>query len=346
MQVLFYSHGALMVTIRDIAQEAGLSIGTVSKILNGKRKRTRSDIIRNAERVNAIARRLNFRPSGAARALVRKRSSMVGILIRNTQAHRFHFLAAYELILGINEQLQAAGYLTALLRVGDIEGKDQEVPRIFEERLIDGLIVVSGMPTEVVSKVQTFFDQAIWLESNVWHPHNCLRRDEVAVGRMVAQALIDASYTDLLWVGYKPSVSNHYSVTERLEGVKLSADAARLAVRVQLLEGNLSISEELIRSLTARTGVIAYNSLMAQTVANTASLVGHHAGRDFGLVSCDSEADGQVTFPQLSRAEFDRFGMGVMAADMFLRMQADPATACVSQVIPGQWTSGTTIRRG
>ncbi len=37
-----------MATIRDIAAEARLSIGTVSKILNGKRKGSRSDVIRNA----------------------------------------------------------------------------------------------------------------------------------------------------------------------------------------------------------------------------------------------------------------------------------------------------------
>jgi LacI family transcriptional regulator len=98
-----------MATIRDIAAEARLSIGTVSKILNGKRKGSRSDVIRNAQRVYAIARRLNFRPNAAARALVRRRSSMVGILLRNTQAHRLHFLAAFELILGMNERLQSAG---------------------------------------------------------------------------------------------------------------------------------------------------------------------------------------------------------------------------------------------
>lgn len=332
-----------MATIRDIAAEARLSIGTVSKILNGKRKGSRSDVIRNAQRVYAIAQRLNFRPNAAARALVRRRSSMVGILLRNTQAHRFHFLAAFELILGINERLQSAGYLTTLLRVGDIAGKDREVPRIFQEKLIDGLIIISGMPPDIVAKIETFFEQAIWVESSVWHPNNCIRRDEVATGELVAQALLDAGCRHLLWVGPPPVASSHFSVAQRLEGARRTAHVAQVPMEIHEPEDPYIISEELVRGLTPRTGVIAYNSLIAQALANQAGRFGKNAGRDFGLVSCDSEADGAVTFPQLSRAEFDRFGMGVAAAEMFLRMQSGLIKKRASQLVSSQWIAGTTL---
>lgn len=331
-----------MATIQDIAREAGLSVGTVSKILNGKRKRTRSDVIANAEHVHAIAKRLNFRPSGAARAMVQQCSYNCGILIRNTPASRYHYLAVYEIILGINERLQQAGYLTTLIRIDDIAQTDVGGPRIFTERLIDGLIVISGMPNDVISKVDLFFEQAVWVESSVWRATRCLRRDEVAAGRMAAEALIQNGCKRIVWFGYELHDNSHYSLNQRLSGAQAAAQAAGIPFEMHPVDIHFVITDEMLGTLKDRTGVIAYNSLIAQAIINAAYLKQLSIGGDYALVSCDSEADGQLTFPQLSRVEFDRFAMGVAAAEMFLQTQQTPEKPCKSSILQGIWIAGQT----
>jgi len=104
-----------------------------------------------------------------------------------------------------------------------------------------------------------------------------------------------------------------------------------------------AIAHELVASLTRDTGVVTYNSLIAESVAHAASLGGRCLARDFSLASCDSEATNKEIFPQLSRVDFDRFGMGVLAADMFLKTQAAAPETSVSAVAPGQWIPGETI---
>src|SRR5438128_542455 len=64
-------------TIKDVARVSGVSIGTVSNVLNGRLTLVRDE---TRQRVLGAARTLNFQPSAAARSLVRGRSRTIGIL--------------------------------------------------------------------------------------------------------------------------------------------------------------------------------------------------------------------------------------------------------------------------
>ena len=58
-----------MATMKDIAVEAGVSIKTVSRILNGENKENWPSSIRRAQQIRDIANRLNFRPNAMARTM-------------------------------------------------------------------------------------------------------------------------------------------------------------------------------------------------------------------------------------------------------------------------------------
>ena len=81
------------VTLKDIAREAGLSVMTVSQILNGKASHASP---RNRELIHEIARRLNYQPNLNARRLVTRKTNIIGLL-EDSMAPSFQFDVTREL---------------------------------------------------------------------------------------------------------------------------------------------------------------------------------------------------------------------------------------------------------
>jgi LacI family transcriptional regulator len=128
------SHKRALTTIHDVAEAAGVSIGTVSKALRGKgrlRDTTR-------ERVRTTANRLGFRPNDLAHSLHRKRSLTVGLL-SNDSYGRF----SIPLLEGIQQTLGNAGMSVFLCNAfDDPERERQHVESLLAKR-VDGVIVTS-----------------------------------------------------------------------------------------------------------------------------------------------------------------------------------------------------------
>jgi LacI family transcriptional regulator len=120
-------------TIRDVARAAGVSVGTVSKALNGSgrlRPETR-------ERVRAEAERLDFRPNDLIKSLLRGRTFTVG-LITTDYFGRFNM----PVIAGIEDALGAAEILVFLCNVRDDPERERRVVSALLAKQVDGIIVM------------------------------------------------------------------------------------------------------------------------------------------------------------------------------------------------------------
>ena len=72
-------------TIKDISQKAQVSIATVSKVLNGDYNKVSDE---TKERILKIADELDYRPNLLARNLVRKKSTIIGLIVPDVSNHR------------------------------------------------------------------------------------------------------------------------------------------------------------------------------------------------------------------------------------------------------------------
>jgi LacI family transcriptional regulator len=218
-----------MKTLKNIAEEAGVTPTTVSNILNGKNKEVRPSARRRALRIREIAARMNYRPHAAARAMRSQRTKQIGVLIRNAPDERYIFLDAYETILGVNESLESAGYTATLIRIGDI--RDLDRLRAFSERLCDGMIVIGPFPEDVVKRVEGEVSHRIWMESYVWRSTGCVRRDEVGAGMTAARHAVEKGYRRILW--FSPAtglaVPDFYS-EDRFAGIRQIAQENNVPV--------------------------------------------------------------------------------------------------------------------
>src|SRR5687767_13170971 len=120
-------------TIRDVAQAAGVAVGTASKALNGRgrlRDETRARVLREAER-------LDFRPNDLIKSLLRGRTFTVG-MITTDYFGRFNM----PVIAGIEDALGSAEILVFLCNVRDDPVRERQVISALLAKKVDGIIVM------------------------------------------------------------------------------------------------------------------------------------------------------------------------------------------------------------
>jgi DNA-binding LacI/PurR family transcriptional regulator len=129
----------MSVTIKDIAQRAGVSTTTVSRILNGResglpiREETRQNVL-------SIAAELGYKPNIMARALRGSRSSLIGVLAQNITS-LFHS----QILRGLNDVAVKRAYRVFLGHVQQQVNIAVDYGSMFEQSHADGILIVGEL---------------------------------------------------------------------------------------------------------------------------------------------------------------------------------------------------------
>ena len=126
-------------TIRELARLSGVSVATVSRVLNDY-----EDVAdKTRERVLKIARELDYTPSAAARSLVRQRSQVIGVVLETGQGHPdLQHPFFQEVLVGLKHRLGAGGY-DLLLFATELPGNGSGNPSFLKRARHHG---VDGSP--------------------------------------------------------------------------------------------------------------------------------------------------------------------------------------------------------
>lgn len=125
------------ITIKDIAKRTGVSVSTVSMVLNGKDYRI-SQATRS--KVKAAARELNYRPNRMAAGLVTRTSKTLGLIIPDITNGYFAEMASV-----IEANCALNGYSLILCSTNDIPEQDVKYVNLLLERSIDGVLLVMAV---------------------------------------------------------------------------------------------------------------------------------------------------------------------------------------------------------
>ncbi len=336
-----------MATLKEVASTAGVSIYTASVVLNDRAKEGRiSD--KRAEQVRQVARDLQYRAHAGARSIRSRRTRQVGVLVPNTPGNRFTHPLAYETILGINEGLQTAGYMVVMARLDDVRKDLAEQSRVFKELVLDGMIVLDSMPREVEMKLEELIPHCVWCDSNVWRDRGCIRRDERQAGQLAGQAAATGGYRHIMMMTYDVKHLDHFSARERFEGVRYAIDATgqKLTVIIEPAIGDASARAAMAAQLQPDTAIICNSVYQAHTLRSIAEEAGKIPGRDFGLVCCDDQHQLDRMWPNLARVSYDRYGMGLAAAEMMTTVLGRGMEHAESKLLASVWLAGTSLTVG
>lgn len=127
----------MRVTIKDVAQKTGLSVSTVSLVLNHKPHRISEE---TKQRVLEAAKEMNYHPNQLAVGLIKKKTNTIGLIIPDITNMFFA-----EIAKGAEVECQKRGYSMILCNTNDSPQKDIDYVNVLLERGVDGIIFVMAV---------------------------------------------------------------------------------------------------------------------------------------------------------------------------------------------------------
>ena len=315
---------AKRVSIKDVAHRAGVSVTTVSHVLNDAPGKRISDDTRS--RVRVAAEELGYRPNGVARSL-RLRRSQILALVSDEIATTPH---AGQIILGAQEAASRRGWLLMLVNSGGDADTELAEIRALQQRQVDGFLYATMYHREIevpdeLRGVPTVLLDARTSDSSF----PSAVPDEVEGGRTATQALIDHGHRRIALANNADDIP---ATRQRLEGYRRALEAAGIQADSELVvsapsatEGGIVAGRKLLDLEHRPTAIFCFNDRMAMGVYHAAAERGLRIPEDLSVVGFDNQeliADGLR--PGLTTVALPHYEMGAWAVEALIRTIEDP----------------------
>lgn len=277
--------GGKPATIRDVARDAGVSIGTVSKALNGRGQLTAE--VR--ERVKLAAGRLNFRPNALAQSLHLRRSFTVG-LITTDSFGRF----SLPLLEGIENALDPQRVAVFVCKPTDDPAHERQHVESLLAKRVDGLIVTSRRtdPRRPIDLLGSDLPVVYAYAQPETDGDSCLLPDDEGGGRLAGEHLVGLGRRRIAHI---TGPDRFTAVVERRRGLVGALRAAGLDLPPELdLAGAWSeawgheAAGRLLASKAAFDAVFCGSDQIARGVADRLREGGVRVPHDVALVGYDN----------------------------------------------------------
>lgn len=296
------------ITIVDIANRAGVSFKTVSRVLNGN-DRVNADL---RDKVLGVMRELNYRPNTAARSLAGSRSFGIGLLIGSG------LFPAYEddssvgpaipsfftsLQSGAIAGCRKAGYQLVIETV-DIRSKRlaAELRQQFQSLRVDGVLLsppLVDMPIVIETLMELDIAVARVMPGSQNKQHFSLSIDDHAAARAMTDYLLEEGHRR---IGFIRGPTTHIAASRRLAG-HLEALGT---LPSNVMEGDFGFDSgmraalDLLRPVDAPTAIFASNDDMAAGVVAAAMRLGLRVPQDLSVAGFDDSPIATLIWPPLT----------------------------------------------
>jgi DNA-binding LacI/PurR family transcriptional regulator len=312
-------------TVHDVAAAAGLSRGTVSRVLNGGYVSAEARAA-----IDAAIAEVGYVPNTAARNLVRRRSQAVGFLALEPHPLLLEDPNIGAIMLGANEVLSAADHQMVSLVV-DSARDTERVGRYLRGGFVDGAIIVSARAHDPITALIT---ELRLPATFVGHPPDLHHRipfvgiDNVAAARAITLRLLA---TGRRRIGVIAAALDRDSGADRLRGFREALGSRfdpGLVAEVPLYDYSCGVKG--MRALLDRDpsvdGVFAASDAVAAGALEALREAGRSVPGDVGVVGFDDSAWALRTQPPLSTVSQPAREIGRTAADLVLKQVLDGST--------------------
>ncbi len=316
-----------MITLKEIAAQSGVSIATVSNILNGKSNVSEA----TKQRVMQIVKETGYRPNYMARSLRSSKTNTIGVIIEDIT----NFSSPLQ-IDGITAALEYRGYKLILenlryyTKYNGVPNHSyvESVQSAIQEMLtikVDGIVYVAGhtrnidfLPSNLPIPLVVSYSGC----NNPAYPYVVI--DDVSSAFNMTEFLISKGHTKICIIA--GSKNNEHS-DQRLIGWEKSMKNHGLSLDPSLIffgdwkrESGYNCCKKLFETSKDITAIFCFNDLMAAGVYDYLKENNMTAGKDISVVGFDNREVSTFLVPQLTTMEIPLPQFGVCAAEALLKL--------------------------
>ncbi len=304
-------------SIKDVAREAGVSIATVSRVLNDV------DVVNEdtKKKVVEAIKKLGYRPNIVARSLKTQKTKTIGILIPDI-SNQFY----PEIVRGTEDVANIYDYNVMLCNSDSDLEKEKEYLRVLKEKMIDGVLYMStSLEPEILDLIKELELSTVLVESKDDEGNlPSVTIDNKRAAYEATKYLIDKGNKNIAYIGTPKNVKNAWSL--RYFGYKEAIN-----------ESELSFSEDLVYfgDLKAQTGYEGIEKLIekenidaifcasdeiAMGAINALRSKGILVPEDIDVVGFNDLYLASIFYPKLTTISQPMYDMGSVAMRMLIKL--------------------------
>jgi DNA-binding LacI/PurR family transcriptional regulator len=303
-------------TIYDVAAKAGVSIATVSKVINNTGRigdKTKKNVLKVMEEIK-------YQPSVVASALTGKHTNTIGLLIPDIANSFFA-----EMARSIEDRGHELGFSVVMCNTDNEPEKEAQYLKWLQRKSVDGIILGTGIQNDVTLNelIEQKIPTALIARDMPSLSVDTVLVDDFVGGYKATSHLISLGHQDIAFI---VGNLNNLSEKERLRGYKQALQEAEVKVdEKNIVSGNLSIEDakgtmkDLLKSAKRPTAVFALNDLLAIGAIQGAKECGLSIPDDLSVVGFDNTILATINDPPLTTIAQPIQDMGRQVIDLLIQ---------------------------
>lgn len=319
-----------MVTIKDVAKKAGVSVASVSRYIN------KNGYVRNetGEKIAEAIDELNYVPNEVARSLFQKKSKIIGVLLPDIANPYFPLLAK-----GIEETLIKNGYMMLLANTSDSKEQLQQYITTFIQNNVSGII--TALPIEPLTDISVVGIDRVYAGD-----FNKVLPDDYLGGKIIGEEILKTNFENILIITGDLAFQ---SAKKRLKGLK---DALKGQTdHYQVFETSSfnvnevdKISDTFFKEYENVDTVIASNDYLALKIMQKAQQKGLSIPKDLQIMGYDGIPFSEMTYPKLTTIKQPVYEIGETAASLMIQLLAGATGEKQEKILPVILQKGESLR--
>ncbi|MBA8903164.1 LacI family DNA-binding transcriptional regulator [Phyllobacterium sp. P30BS-XVII] len=332
-------------TIKDVARESGVSIATVTRVLQKSPKVSEE----TKRKIESAIKHLNYRPDLLARALVMRESRILGLIVPSSSDQYWGEIAA-----GVEARAREFGYQILLGNTGRDPDKERELAEHFLSHKVKGLIVGGASQASrawlhdlgpaiktvlvgwdaktiddrhvlpaLVEDLKSLSRSSPDLDSSDMEAEILLTDDHAAAGRMAAY-LVELGHKEIVFLAgrlLRPAALMLEGIQSELQ--RIGAWPCPVWRSDETFEAGRTAARQILEQSSRPTAIFAYNDVLAIGAMRGAREAGLSIPKDITIVGFDDIEAARFVEPPLTTVRSPKRMFGARAVDYLLTAEPD-----------------------